>query len=641
MYLDRFLIGGLFVILLSGCTSQEAVQKDTWYSIWPIDTTEFVGAEYAAFPHDGWQVSQGRLQSRAAGADHEVEVLGVSLSPEAGEFEVSVILQVMIPDSLRSETDWVGLRIGGPSRLDGPWPEIPVVAGLDIGVTTFGEMFVGDPATADALSPLDFASPIKMTLSFTLTETSNRLKLHLSDPLTGKFLEDWETTNIHPDKIAGSIYLVSHFSERAQDLSTPLCWFSDLTVSGKRADRHPDRSYGPILYHRHYRSGNTLHVKAEAVPITAEAGEFAYLEIESDTGWTRLQERQLTPANRLIHFEIPNWLPTHTAPYRIGYEFPDRAGRRRVWQVSGHIPVAPSGTEVWDLMAVQGGLKPEYESSLFSLPAQRPHVLLIQDSVRPARMGRAWQTWMSEIPTIWLQEDAGDHAFGGLDLAVMPEAGTDLGQWASHPAPLKILAHSQPQLSADQLEQVGKVLAFELDMTANDVAAERFEMEHYRLAVGPAHDMHVVGDREFNSAWLSIDPIGRRITYRWQEDAGKVAQLGHAFSAIFLNQLDNLGEQDTWKWLPGLEATDSAPLWVEVISEQTGQLVYAIQVDSPSQPFPVPTDALHRLNITHLPTGCKWMVPHLTPDPTPSIGVRVSQDKWQTRFEAGSGSSMR
>ena len=132
----------------------QAGDASEFRSAWPKEGQRvWAGPQYWTNPLQDWRVADGRLECLVSGDNRNVHLLTRELGEKPGDFRTSVRLGRLEPADRPLSNGWVGFRIGAK----GKWHDYRDSAirglGLEAGMTTSGELFIGKKASAAALVP--------------------------------------------------------------------------------------------------------------------------------------------------------------------------------------------------------------------------------------------------------------------------------------------------------------------------------------------------------------------------------------------------------------------------------------------------------------------------------------------------------
>ena len=296
-------------------------------SAWPADAVRpWAGPEYWTNPLQDWRIADGRLECIASGGDRNVHLLTRQLGAAGGDLRMSVRLGTLADPAARPTNGWAGFRIGIRGDFDDFRDSVRRGRGLDAGVTTAGELFIGAPKGGDpaAAVPLD---DVELRLSAEPDGGGYRLVLSAHDPKSGEPRAEVRR-QVAPGRLVGNLALVCHADPlrpggRAGDAyrGNVRFWFRDWRVAGTKAEAHDDRAFGPILFAQHTLSRGVLKMTAQMPPLSEKDTPTVRLQVRKDGGgeWADLAEATIDPLAQTATFRIENWDASRDTPYRLVY----------------------------------------------------------------------------------------------------------------------------------------------------------------------------------------------------------------------------------------------------------------------------------------------------------------------------------
>ncbi|MCB0855357.1 MAG: alkaline phosphatase D family protein, partial [Bacteroidetes bacterium] len=192
--------------------------------------------------------------------------------------------------------------------------------GLDVGVTTGGELFIGDPGEATASSPLDYMGEMDLRIDVKSVRSLFTITLSVHDPITGKVWESIQKDSILNRQLTGNIALVSHFEDMGAMAETPSVWFADWAMSGSKLVHHPERAYGPIMFSHYTLSEKIMKMTAQMAPTGERDAKVVELQIKEEEEWKTLGEAAIHKLARTATFKIQEWDDSKDTPYRLVYK---------------------------------------------------------------------------------------------------------------------------------------------------------------------------------------------------------------------------------------------------------------------------------------------------------------------------------
>ena len=130
----------LVVALFTGTASMQAGEfASKWHNA--LDRI-WVGEDFWANPMEDWRVRDGRLECIRRGANRNVHSLIAQLGKKDGSFELRVRMGL---DDPGKGGGTAGFRIGIQTEFDDYLHRVFKGSGLNAGITTSGDLFIGEP----------------------------------------------------------------------------------------------------------------------------------------------------------------------------------------------------------------------------------------------------------------------------------------------------------------------------------------------------------------------------------------------------------------------------------------------------------------------------------------------------------------
>ncbi len=323
-------------------------------------TRIWIGPQYWANRLQDWQVNNGRLECVTSQPNRNVNILTWRLKKEDGDFVIMFKTGLLSPELSGDRMSWIGLRIGARGKFNDYRDDAIYGKGLNAGITTAGELFIGDlpvkeDGNAKALIPFVKKGLI---LKYELKHRKGVYKLILSaiNPETGKVISSVEEDDVPYQQLYGSIALVSSFNKKPKNNEIPSCWFDDLIMKGSKLVHYPERKFGPILFAQYTLSRNILKMNAQMPPVGDKDGKEVSFQIKknSDGNWITIQRAPIDKDARTATFRIENWDDTKDVSYRLAYSLNTGNGKMREFYLTGTIRKNPVDKEKFVLAAFTG-----------------------------------------------------------------------------------------------------------------------------------------------------------------------------------------------------------------------------------------------------------------------------------------------
>ncbi len=307
---------------------------------WP--DMSWAGPEYWGNLLQDWRIRQGKLECTVRGANRTLHCLTTQLSPRAEPFETKVTIDLSNEVTDKSVENYAGFRLGAKAvnRFEDYRCAAVFGEGLDAGLTTSGNLFIGDQKSA---MPLALEGNIRLVLEAAPVGNTFQLKLMAFEADSNRVLSELLSKDISPRMLTGNLALVSHDPNAkkpglgiAAD-GTPLAdrdkeevsvSFSNWEISGPKIDHNPLQTYGPICFAQYTLQNKTIKLTAQLTPIELIAGHKAALQIKQGDIWKTMQESSVDKYGRCVNFRIENWTSKVNVSYRIKLDLPLRQSSR-------------------------------------------------------------------------------------------------------------------------------------------------------------------------------------------------------------------------------------------------------------------------------------------------------------------------
>jgi hypothetical protein len=283
----------------------------------------WIGPEYWANRLQDWQLHNGRIECLVSDWNRNINLLTCRLEDTEGTFTMSVHAGFLSENLPENEKNWIGFRIGARGQFNDYRDDAIYGKGLDVGVTTSGDLFIGElPVKQNRNAPMVqpfLLTGLKLEVEVTLEENIYLLHIRAIDPETNEVLAEKTETDVPQQSLHGSLALVSHFIEMGEQTDFPSTWFAEWHLSGSKVRTYPDRTYGPILFSQYTLSRGTLYMTAQMPPIGPMDAETVELQMKKNNQWERAGVSPIHPLSRTAHFTVNNWDSEQDIPYRLYY----------------------------------------------------------------------------------------------------------------------------------------------------------------------------------------------------------------------------------------------------------------------------------------------------------------------------------
>ena len=327
-----------------------AAEAATFASNWDqANDRVWIGPEYWANPMEDFRLKDGRLECMRGGVNRNIHLLTRRLGERRGGFTMSVRLGDLTG---RTKPGTAGFMLGILDPDTGnPQSSLLFGSGLPAGVTTTGQLFIGDPPKA----PGEVMQPPLDGVELRLVATPKgdevytlQLSLHAAD---GRQLDGIEQ-EVQADRLVGNLALVNNFGDNRRPNvqgEGPLArfWFADWKVSGDKVIADDSLRFGPILYAMHTLSRGVMKMTAQMPPLGQRDNQTVVLQIQERDGgnWQTVGEAPIHPLARTATFRVENWNDRRDVPYRLVYRMVGRDGRSTEDHFTGTVRKDPVDQE--------------------------------------------------------------------------------------------------------------------------------------------------------------------------------------------------------------------------------------------------------------------------------------------------------
>lgn len=263
----RLLLGILFLASTS-CTRNK-IETTSFKSDFQQDIHRvWIGPEYRAKPLQDWQLSEGRIECLVSNENRYIYLLTRQIDKNKGTLKLSVHLGLLNNNIYSHNANWVGFRIGIKGELN-DHNNTAFGKGLDVGITTNGSLFIGEPGkngnNSEIINLLKEGGELVVEAS--PFKEKYALSLYLNHPETGELLAKIGKRNISEEELTGGIALVSNFKDRSPGKINEIksVWFSDWEISGSKLSESND--HGTNLFSQYKLNRNVLKTTAQMAPV--------------------------------------------------------------------------------------------------------------------------------------------------------------------------------------------------------------------------------------------------------------------------------------------------------------------------------------------------------------------------------------
>ncbi|MCD6354987.1 MAG: alkaline phosphatase D family protein, partial [Prolixibacteraceae bacterium] len=333
----------VFVLLLSGLM---LVQAADFKMKKPQTTRIWLGPDYWANRIEDWQINSGKIECLTSQWNRNVSLLTYRMGKEEGTLQMSADVKVL--NKTASSRNWVGFRLASRGQFNDYRDDAIYGSGLNIGITTNGELFIGDTPVkyvknAEGISPY-LSEGITLNVTATPQGDTYKVTVAATRKKTGELLSGEERDEIQGKTFWGSIALVSDFTD-APVTDTPSAIFSNWQAGGSKLIHNPARAFGPVLFTQYTLSRGILKMKTQMPPVGKDDDRVVTLQIKENENWKTLAQAPIEPNSRTATFRIENWNNTQTIPYRVRYKAVVDGNKKKEFFYDGEIQKEPFGKD--------------------------------------------------------------------------------------------------------------------------------------------------------------------------------------------------------------------------------------------------------------------------------------------------------
>lgn len=306
----------------------------------------WVGPELWANPMEDWRIQNGRLECISSGPNRNVQALTRELAKKPGTLTMSVRLGL-----LEKGKGSAGFRIGIQDEIDDYRARLIYGSGLNSGITSEGELFVGDSRQAVKLPDLSTGAVILHLGVEPKQGDTSRVTLTVKDS-AGKDLGS-VGKDVANQQLWGNLALVNNHQggvgkKDKKDKKAPEAkegarfWFDDWRIAGDKVANHSERAFGPVLWSTYTLSRGVLKMLAHMPPIGDKESQTVSLEIQESGAWKKIADAKIEPNSRTVQFRVPNWVDTRDVPYRLAYVQMTKDGKKMESTYAGTVRKDPA-----------------------------------------------------------------------------------------------------------------------------------------------------------------------------------------------------------------------------------------------------------------------------------------------------------
>ncbi|MCD6544068.1 MAG: alkaline phosphatase D family protein [Flavobacteriaceae bacterium] len=350
----------ILMVLASSCKNDRDINLLTEL---PSDNSRvWIGNEYWANPLQDWQLNNGQIECITSGGYRNIYLLTNEIGSKKGDFTISVKVKKLISEEDLTE-GWIGFEIGVKGEFNDYRDSAIRGRGFPVGITTKGQMFIGNLNSENKVLPGNSLDDITIELNAKQQDDGKyTIILKVKNALQEETIS---RENVLPEWIEGGISLMCHsgklkeFSGKVKFENYPN-WgttpdkrrsgnvkfgFSNWMVSGSKIVQHKEHAFGPILFTQHTISNKVLKLTAQIPPIGEKDGKSVEFQIKSSGKWETIATEKMDGLARTSTFRVENWNVSKDTPYRLVYQLYDSGNILKEYYYKGTIRKEPLDKE--------------------------------------------------------------------------------------------------------------------------------------------------------------------------------------------------------------------------------------------------------------------------------------------------------
>ncbi len=351
----------VFILLMSGLLF---VQAADFKMKKPQTTRIWLGADYWANRIQDWQINDGTIECVASNWNRNLSLLTYRLGKNEGTLQMSAEVRVLNPTE--STRNWVGFRLAAKGKFNDYRDDAIFGAGLDVGITTRGELFIGDipvkyVKNAEGVKPYLKEGVILKVTAIPVGD-NYEVEISVSRKANNEFLASEKVDNVPAKTFFGAVGLVSDFSD-VTDKKMPSVVFANWEAGGSKLIEHAERAFGPVLFTQYTLSRGTLKMSAQMPPMGKDDDRFATLQINENGEWKTVAQASIERNSRTAIFRVENWNTTQMIPYRVSYKMVADGSKKEEFFYEGEIRKEPFDKDKITVAAFTGNNDLGYPNS--------------------------------------------------------------------------------------------------------------------------------------------------------------------------------------------------------------------------------------------------------------------------------------
>ncbi len=352
----KYQLLAVLLLLISSCNE---VKETNLLTDLPTDNSRvWIGKEYWANPLQDWQLNHGQIECVGSGGYRNIYLLTNEIGPEKGNFKISVEADKLIGKEVLTK-GWIGFEIGIKGEFNDYRDSAIRGRGFPVGITTSGQMFIGNLDSAPKVLPEGMPDDIILEVNAD-QQKDGKYKITLKVKNAEKE-ESISREDIQEEWIEGGISLMCHSGtlkelEVQPELPKYTNWgtspnkrkggnvrfgFSNLKISGSKIVQHEEQAFGPVLFTQHTLSNKILKLTAQMPPIGEKDGQTVGFQTKTDGKWKTISKAQIDKLSRTATFKFKNWDTSKDIPYRVAYQLYDSGNKLKDYFYEGTIRKEP------------------------------------------------------------------------------------------------------------------------------------------------------------------------------------------------------------------------------------------------------------------------------------------------------------
>lgn len=231
-----FLMSALFSLLACNGTRDTLVHFKSEFNA--MEGSSWSGSEYWSSTIDDWQITNDGLECLVSNNCRNMHLLSRQLNSGTGDLAMEVKIGFFNTSQTTNNTNWAGFNLGAKSGLSVKGDYTILRKGLNIGVTTNGVLFIGNPSpnhkNGNVIKSLAKGVVLKVRIS--PENDTYGINLSVYDKISGNLLAKIFKNQVGNERLTGNLALVSNFTEEANysKSTKKSVWFKDWNIAGSK-----------------------------------------------------------------------------------------------------------------------------------------------------------------------------------------------------------------------------------------------------------------------------------------------------------------------------------------------------------------------------------------------------------------------